>query len=46
MGVEPEIGGKPPKMDGLSWKTLSKIHGLGGTLIFGNTHIGDEKVTA
>ena len=32
MGVNPKIGGKPPKMDGenISWKTLLKWDDLGG----------------
>ena len=41
MGVEPKIGGKPPKMDGVfSWKTLWTNGWFGGpTPLFGNTHI-------
>ena len=38
----PKIGGKPPKMDGLSWETLLKgfkMHDLGGPPLFLETPI-------
>ena len=44
MGVEPKIGGKKPKMDGENnGKPYSiKMDDLGGTPIFGNTHVPED----
>ena len=42
MGVEPKIGGKPPKWMVYFMENPIKMNGFGGSIIFGNTHMSIE----
>ena len=48
MGVEPTIGGKPPKMDGENFmeNPMNKWMIWGFSHIFGHTHIGFKGLAA